>query len=123
MFAIIGIVVVFGGVLVGYMIAGGSIGVLWQLSEFIVIGGAGVGSVLVATPSKVLKSLTAQIPSVFKGSKYTKQHYTELLRMLYELFVTGKKGGLLSLETHVNEPEKSALFTKYPGFLSSHHAV
>lgn len=123
MFAIIGFLVVVGGVLFGYMVAGGAVGVLFQLSEFVVIGGAAIGSILVATPAKILKALKEQLPGVFKGSKYTKETYTELLRMLYELFVTAKKGGLLSLEQHVSEPEKSALFAKYPGFMSSHHAV
>src|SRR5258708_2695555 len=123
MFAIIGLIVVVVGVLVGYMIAGGPVGVLLQVSEFIVIGGAAGGSLLIATPSKVLKDLTGQLPKVFKAPKYTKDSYTELLRMLYELFVTGKKGGMLSLEEHVNNPEGSAIFTKYPVFIHTHHAV
>lgn len=123
MFAIIGIVVVISGVLLGYLIAGGAVGVLFQVSEFMVIGCTAIGSVLVATPTKILKALKEQLPRVFKGSKYGKEAYVDLLKMLYELFVTAKKGGLLSLEQHVSEPEKSAIFTKYPAFLSSHHAV
>jgi chemotaxis protein MotA len=123
MFAIIGVIVVVVGVLAGYMIAGGPIGVLIQVSEFIVIGGAAGGSLLIATPAKVLKDLGGQLPKIFKGAKYTKESYTELLRMLYELFVTGKKGGMLSLEEHVNNPEGSSIFTKYPVFIHSHHAV
>ena len=123
MFAIIGIVIVIGGVVLGYMIAGGVLGILFQVSEFIVIGGAAIGSVLIGTPTKVLKSLVGQLPAVFKGSKYHKEAYLELLRLLYELFVTSKKGGLLSLEQHVSDPHKSAIFSKYPGFLSDHHAV
>jgi len=97
--------------------------VLMQPSEFIVIGGAVIGSMIAANPMKLLMTLAKKVPAALKGSPYTKAAYSELLRMQYEIFVNGKKGGLLSLEEDVNSPSSSMIFTKYPKFLSNHHAV
>ncbi|MDX6385175.1 MAG: chemotaxis protein MotA [Blastocatellia bacterium] len=97
--------------------------VLVQPSEFIVIGGAAIGSMIAANPIKLLLMLARDIPVALKGSPYNKAMYSELLRLQYELFVNGKKGGLLSIEEDVNEPEASSIFSKYPKFLARHHAV
>jgi chemotaxis protein MotA len=123
LFIIIGIIVVLGCVLGGFLLIDGPLMVLVQPSEFIVIGGAVLGSVIAANPLKMLMTLTKSVPAALKGSPYNKATFTELLRLQYEIFVNGKKGGLLSVEEDVNNPSASSIFTKYPKFLGNHHAV
>jgi chemotaxis protein MotA len=123
LFLIIGIAIVFICVLGGFLLINGPLMVLVQPSEFIVIGGAAIGSMIAANPIKLLLMLARDIPVALKGSPYNKAMYSELLRLQYELFVNGKKGGLLSIEEDVNEPEASSIFSKYPKFLARHHAV
>ena len=123
MFIIIGIVVVMGCVLGGFLMIDGPLGVLVQPSEFVVIGGAAIGAMLAANPLKMLLLITQKLPAALKGSPYNKTSFSELLMMQYDVFVNAKKGGLLSLESDVNDPQKSSIFTKYPVFLANHHAV
>lgn len=123
MFIIIGIVIVLGCVIGGFLMINGPLMVLMQPSEFLVIGGAAIGSVIAGNPLKLLKVLLKKFPEALKGTPYNKVTYSELLRMQYEIFVNGKKGGLLSIEEDVNNPEASTIFTKYPKFISNHHAV
>jgi len=101
----------------------GPLGVLMQPSEFVVIIGAALGATLAANPVKFLMVLTKKIPAAMKGSPYTKATYIELLQMQYDIFVNAKKNGILSLEEDVNDPHTSSLFTKYPRFLTNHHAI
>ena len=121
MFAIIGILVVFGAVVGGYLMEHGNIRVLLQPAELLIIGGAGAGTVLVANPLHILKKIAQGIGGVFGGSKFSKQHYLEALKMMYDLLNKARKEGLVSLEADVEEPEKSPLFNKYPAFLRDHH--
>ena len=123
MLIIVGIIIVLGCVLGGFLLIDGPLLVLLQPSEFIVIGGAVIGSMIAANPVKMLMTLAQKVPAALKGSPYNKASFTELLRLQYEIFVNGKKGGLLSVEEDVNNPSASAIFTKYPKFLGNHHAV
>lgn len=125
MFVLIGIVVAIGSVLAGYMIEGGSLGVLLHPMgpEGIILVGAAVGSFLVANPTHVVKAVVANIAKPLKGSPYTKPVYMEALMLQYEVYVNIKKGGLLALEQDVNDPHNSAIFKKYPTFLHNHHAL
>lgn len=107
----------------GFMMAGGNPALLWQPAEFVVILGAAIGSILISTPIKLLKKVIAHALSAMMGKGVTKQQYFEVLSMLYEIFQTAKKDGILGLEQHVEEPNGSALFTKYPSFLKNHEAV
>jgi chemotaxis protein MotA len=120
---IVGIIIVLGCVLGGFMLIDGPLLVLLQPSEFIVIGGAVLGSMIAANPVKMLMLLTKKLPIALKGSPYNKAAFTEVLRLQYEVFVNGKKGGLLAIEEDVNNPSESSIFTKYPKFLANHHAV
>jgi chemotaxis protein MotA len=122
MFVIIGILIVFGAVVGGYLMEHGHIKVLMQPAELIIIGGAAMGTVLVANPLHILKKIAAGIVSALKGSPFTKQRYIDLLKMLYDLFNKARREGLIALETDVEEPDKSPIFTAYPQFLSDHHA-
>jgi chemotaxis protein MotA len=85
MFAIIGIVVVFGCILAGYLMEHGNIRVLIQPAELLIIGGAAVGTVLVANPLHIIKQIAAGVGGVFGGSKFVKQTYIDALKMMYEL--------------------------------------
>ncbi len=113
MHIIIGFIIVFGSVLGGYM-AHGDIRVLNQPAEFVIIGGAAIGSFIVSNPGYMLKQVLANFPVLLKGRLYSKQSYMELLSLLYELFSRARKEGLMALEPHVEDPHNSDLFKKYP---------
>jgi chemotaxis protein MotA len=120
-FTIIGIVVVFGAVVAGYLMEHGNLKVLLQPAELVVIGGAAIGTVLVANPMHILKKIIAGITGVFKGSPFTKQRYLNTLKMMYDLLNKARKDGLMSLETDVEEPSKSPIFSTRPEFIKDHH--
>ena len=123
MLVIIGALVVTFSVIGGFMMAGGHVGALVQPSEFVVILGAALGALIIMAPKKVLLDMVRQIKGTLKGSPYNKVAYEELLKALYELFMLGRRNGMIALEEHVLKPEESSIFTKYPKFLSDHHAV
>jgi chemotaxis protein MotA len=114
--------VVVAAVAGGYLMAGGSLLVLIQPSEFVVIGGAAIGSLLVSTPKSVLLNTVTQIKAAMAGGT-TRDDYMDLLSMLYQLFKQVQQGGVMSLEPHFDDPAKSPLLSKFPKFLSRHHAV
>src|SRR5271168_985318 len=121
MFAIIGIVIVFGSVIGGYLMEHGNIRVLVQPAELVVIGGAAIGTVLIANPLHILKQIVGGVAGVFGGSKFTKQRYLESLKMIYELLNKARREGLMALEADVEDPAKSPILAKYPAFLKDHH--
>src|SRR5271165_6926092 len=123
MFTIIGIVVVFGSIAAGYLMEHGNLKVLMQPAELIIIGGAGLGTVLVANPLHILKAIVGCLAGAFGGGKYSRPRYTETLKMMYELLNKARKEGLVALEGDIEEPEKSALISKYKDFMKEHHAV
>jgi chemotaxis protein MotA len=114
MFAIIGIVVVFGCVVAGYLMEHGNLRVLMQPAELIIIGGAAIGTVLIANPLHILKSIAAGIGGVFGGSKFGKQRYLDTLKMMYDLLNKARKEGLMALESDVEEPDKSPILSTRP---------
>jgi chemotaxis protein MotA len=122
MFAIIGILVVFGSIVGGYLLEHGKLAVLLQPAELVIIGGAAVGTVLVANPLHILKKIAGGLAGVFKGSIYTKAFYLDTLKMMFELFNRARREGLVSLESDVEEPDKSQILSKYPAFLKHHEA-
>jgi chemotaxis protein MotA len=121
MFAIIGIVVVFGCIVAGYLMEHGNIRVLLQPAELLIIGGAAIGTVLVANPLHIIKKIAAGIAGVFGSSKFGTQTYLTTLKMMYDLFNKARKDGLMALESDVEEPEKSPIFSQNPDFLNNHH--
>jgi len=121
MFAIIGIVVVFGCVIGGYLMEHGNIRVLLQPAELLIIGGAAAGTILVANPLHILKQIVGGITGVFGGSKFSKQRYLDSLKMMYDLLNKARREGLMALENDVEDPGKSPVFSKYPAFLNDHH--
>lgn len=121
MFVIIGILVVIGAVVGGYMMEHGHLGVLMQPAELLIIGGAAAGTVLVANPLHVLKKIISGVMGVFKSSRFSKDYYLESMKLYYELLNKARREGLMALEADIEEPLKSQLFTKYPSFLKDHH--
>jgi chemotaxis protein MotA len=121
MFAIIGIVIVFGSVIGGYLMEHGNLRVLIQPAELVVIGGASIGTVLIANPLHILKQIIGGIAGVFGGSKFTRQRYLDSLKLMYELLTKARREGLMALEADVEDPAKSPLISKYPAFLKDHH--
>lgn len=123
MIVIIGAIIVTASVLGGFAMAGGNILALVQPSEFIVICGAAGGALIIMSPKKVLMDMVKGAIGTLKGSPYGKATYEELFKALYELFMLGRRNGMVALEEHVMNPETSSIFTKYPAFLKNHHAV
>ncbi len=123
MFIFIGFVIVFGSLLTGYLLHGGNLLVLMQMGEFIIIGGAAIGVVLVAERPRVVKAVVLQSLGLFKASPYSKGAYQDLLKVLYDLFYVARKDGLTGVEPHVEDPGSSQIFQSYPSFANNHHAV
>src|SRR5580704_4682685 len=123
MFAIIGILIVIGAVVGGYLMEHGKLLVLMQPAELVIIGGAAAGTLLIANPLSTVIAIVKGILGVLKGSPHTKATYLETLKMLNELFMQARKQGMVKLEEDVEDPSKSQVFSKYPKFLANHHAV
>lgn len=123
MFLLIGAAVVIGAVLGGYAAEGGHLFVLWQPFEGVIIIGAAIGSFIIANPKSVLGRTSKALGHAFKGSRYNKESYLELLSMMYQVFKLAKSKGMLALEQHVENPDESSLFSQFPAFHGDHHVV
>jgi chemotaxis protein MotA len=121
MFAIIGILVVFGAVVAGYLMEKGQLLVLMQPSELVIIGGASLGTVLIANPPRILRQILQGIAGAFAGSRYTLDWHLKSLKLLYDLFDQARRGGLPSIEAEVEDPAKGRNFASQPGILKDHH--
>lgn len=119
MFAVIGIVVVFGAVVAGYLMEHGNLKVLVQPAELVIIAGAAAGTVLIANPMDVLKGIIAGFKSVFGSSKFGKTLYADVLKQLYMVMQAARKQGLNELENDVENPEKSKLFSMWDHHLQA----
>jgi chemotaxis protein MotA len=122
MFAIIGILVVFGAVLSGYLMEHGHIAVLVQPAELLIIGGAGMGTLLIANPLRILRKIAGGAAGIFGGSKFGQARYLATLRMMYELLQKARRGGMLTIEGDVEKPEESEILKAYPEFVHDKHA-
>lgn len=122
MLTIIGLVIVFGCVIGGYLMHHGNLAVLNQPHEFVIILGAALGALVASTPMNTIKAIISQVLGLL-GARPGKEQYLKLLTLMFELFQLAQKSGLLGWEEHVNEPNKSSIFKKYDDFLKNHHAV
>jgi chemotaxis protein MotA len=120
---IVGILIVIGAVVGGYLMEHGVLGVLFQPAELVIIGGAALGTVMISTPLNVLMKLIKACIKALTGGSIPKAAYVELLTLIYDLGQTVKKDGQLALESHMENPHSSSIFSKYPTFLKNHHAV
>jgi chemotaxis protein MotA len=123
MLIIVGAVIVFAATLGGFMMAGGHPGVLMHLSEFVVILGIPIGVLVIATPVHVIKEIMHKVMEALAGKVAGKTELFDLLKLLYELFMMGRRNGLIALEEHVMDPPKSAVFQKYPSLLKHHERL
>jgi chemotaxis protein MotA len=122
MLVIVGALLVVACVVGGYLSEGGHMAVLVQPVEIIIIMGSAIGGLLISSSPAFLKTMFGMVFHSMKFKETTKEQYLEVLLCMYELFKTGK-GNMLSLEAHVEKPEESAIFKKYPFVVSNHHAL
>jgi chemotaxis protein MotA len=121
MLVIVGFIIVIASVLGGFSMAGGHVGALIHPSEIVTIGGAALGAMVVMSSKKMLIDLAKGIVQSLKGSPFNKKTYEELFKLMYELFRTARRNGLLALEPHLANPHDSAIFHKYPLIAKNHH--
>lgn len=122
MFVFLGAVVVLGCVIGGFTMHGGKILALNQPSEVIIIGGAAIGSLIISTPMPVIKGILRQLIGILKGGGLPKQDYLDVLVMMFEIFNIARRDGLVGLENHIEHPEESDIFKRYPKFVGNEHA-
>jgi chemotaxis protein MotA len=123
MFVIIGIFVVFGAVIGGFLMEHGELMVLVQPAEYVIILGAAMGTVLIANPPSVLKGMIAGVLGAFKGSPYGKKRYLEALKALYDIFQYVRKNGLAKLEQDIEKPKESELFKAHSWLVKDHYTL
>jgi chemotaxis protein MotA len=123
MFAIVGIAVVLGAIVAGNLMEKGNLMVLVQPAELIIIGGAALGTLLIANPIHIIKSIFGNLLGILKPSPFGKKRYTETLKMMFEFLNKVRKEGLLSVEMDVEKPKESVIFKKYPEFIKDHHVM
>ncbi|MCL1925816.1 MAG: flagellar motor stator protein MotA [Syntrophorhabdaceae bacterium] len=112
--AIVGIAVVAAAIVGGYLMEHGNLSVLFQPAELVIIGGTAIGAFLISSPPKIVKHVVGNIGSVFSMKSHGKDHYVELLSLLYRIFSKIRKEGLISIEADVEHPDRSALFRRFP---------
>lgn len=100
----------------GYALGNGHLMVLWQPFEFIIIGGTALSAFIVANSKEVLKASLEDLKAIYRRDKYGKQEYLELLSMMYVVFKTARTKGWLALERHIENPQDSEIFKKFPVF-------
>ena len=114
----IGIVIVFVSCIGGFSVAGGNPVSLIHAGEIMIICGIGLGILVVSSPASVLNALKTDIIKAFKGGIGNRDKFIDLLVLLYELFMLGRRKGTPALDEHVSDPNNSSIFTKYPSFLN-----
>ncbi len=123
MLVIVGYVIILISVFGGFALAGGHLASLLQPIELLMIAGAGAGAFLVGNSSKTIKATLNALPTIFKGAKYTKSNYMELMALLYELLGKIRKEGLMAIENDIENTNESPLFAKYPTVMADHHVI
>lgn len=123
MLIIIGYILVLGSVLGGYAMVGGHLGALYQPSELLIIGGAGIGAFIVGNNGKAIKATMKALPLLMRGSKYNKAVYMDLMALLYRIMAKSRQQGMLSLEADIESPQESEIFANYPRILADKRLV
>ncbi|AOV17741.1 flagellar motor stator protein MotA [Acidihalobacter aeolianus] len=120
---IIGSIIVIGCVIGGYILSHGHLAALFQPYELLIIAGAAFGAFMISNPMSLVMKTIKGVPSLLGGSKYGKAIYLDLLTLMYDLFTKARKEGLMAVESDIEEPENSEIFTKYPKITKNHHAL
>ncbi len=123
MLIIVGSLIVFISTIGGFMIAGGNPMVLLHVSEFVVILGVALGVLIIASPGHIMKEIIHKVLVALKGGGPSKSDYEDILKLLYEIFMVGRRNGLIALEEHVMNPTESSIFQRYPGFTADHERM
>ncbi|MEW7851223.1 flagellar motor stator protein MotA [Massilia aurea] len=123
MLVIVGYILVCACVFGGFALAGGHLASLWQPIELLMIGGAAFGAFFVGNSAKAIKATLKAFPSIFKGSKYSKDMYMELMALQFDVLSKVRKEGLMSIEGDIEAPDASPLFSKYPAVVADHHII
>src|SRR5260221_2080709 len=123
MIMLFGALIVIGCVFGGFAWGGGHLGALLHLNELLIIGGGALGALVIMSPRKVLIDLVKCIVDSLKGAPHNRAAYDELLKVLFELFMLGRRNGMIALEEHVLDPSNSSIIKKYPLFSRKPHAV
>lgn len=125
MFQIIGIVMLFALVFGSFMISGGNLGVILHAAphELMAILGAGVAGYLISNSMTTIKGTFAGFKKIFGGPRWKAQDYTDLLSLLFLLTKTMKTKGVIALESHIEKPQESSIFTRFPKVMGDHFAV
>lgn len=118
-----GLALVFGSIAVGYTMHGGQLGVLYQPNEYIILGGCALGAILIGNSPSMVIEIFVQIAGLLKPSAYNRATFSELLQVLYGIFYAARKDGLVGIESHVENPHESEIFTQFASFEKNHHAV
>ena len=121
MFAIIGLLLVTGSVIIGFMMEKGNPYILIQPAEFVIIFGAALGAFFIASPPKVITAVVKNVAAIVTSKSPDKAKYLDLLLLLYQLFSKIRKEGLISIESDIEKPDNSPIFNKYKNTLSHGH--
>ena len=123
MILILGYIIVLGSTLGGFMMAGGKLGLLFPISEYVIIIGISIGLMVIASPVTLLKNIVKKIKIAFRNQAVPTSDYTDLLKLLYELFSKARRGGLIAIEDDVMSPKESPILSKYPSFINDHERL
>ena len=123
MILIIGYLIVLGATLGGFMMAGGKLGLLFPISEYVIIIGISIGLMVIASPVSLLKNIVKKIKVAFRNQAVPTSDYTDLLKLLYELFSKARRGGLIAIEDDIMSPKESPILSKYPSFINDHERL
>jgi chemotaxis protein MotA len=123
MILILGYLIVLGATLGGFMMAGGKLGLLFPISEYVIIIGISIGLMVIASPVSLLKNIVKKIKVAFRNQAVPTSDYTDLLKLLYELFSKARRGGLIAIEDDVMAPKDSPILSKYPSFINDHERL
>lgn len=122
MFLIVGYIIILAASIGTYAVHG-SLAALWVPMEYLAIVGLTIGAFVAGNDIKVIKATVGALPSIFKGSKFNKALYVDLLAMLFEVLAKVRKEGLMSIENDVENPHESPIFSKYPAIANDHHVM
>jgi len=120
---LIGSAVVLASVLVGFVLGGGHLLLLWHPTEVVIICGAAFGAFVISNPPKVVKAAATGVGALLRGPRYHRKEYLDLFKLLYDILMKARKEGMLGIEPHVDDPKKSSIFTRYPGILNDDHMI
>ncbi len=123
MFVLIGAIIVLGAVFGGFVMEGGPLKLIVQPVEFLIIGGSALGAMVISAPKKLLTKILSKVIGSLRGGTINQHLYLDLLKLMYEIFQVTRKDGLIALESHIEHPDQSKIFARYPAIMKHHHII